>query len=340
MSLIEGAASSMIEGYVSNLPTLAAHLAGGQTDTQAGIIAVNVDGIAQALDKSGQPFREDALLSLHSTVLPQPVKLSGKIRDFQVWIAGMTPVTAVSVPPPWEHVRDCLEDWYSFLAREDLPPVEHIALSHAQFESIHPFGDGNGRTGRAVAMWQMKAKGLPVVPLSSVLYGCRQDYYSALRAYKEGDCEPVVSLFAGAVSGAAEAMCEFTGEFEALTGAIRSDLGSLEHGGVLADIFAEHGAATSAGLAEAAGISKADAEKAMCSMDSPRLFRETSQASEVWLCPEYFDIAYKINDHAVASRSPVVPEIDTRALSWRSDRLAARRAYPVRPGTQRLLSIP
>lgn len=123
---------------------------------------------------------------------------AGKNRDQMVWIGGDSPVTAMFVPPRHEDVPRALEDLELFLRRADTSPLVQAAIAHAQFETIHPFTDGNGRTGRALVSAILSARGLTrnfTVPISSGLLGHTGEYFKALDAYREGRLEPIVEQF-------------------------------------------------------------------------------------------------------------------------------------------------
>ena len=98
----------------------------------------------------------------------------GRWREQQVWIGGsrLGPHAAVFVPPVHERVPGLIDDLVAFIARDDVPVLAHAALAHAQFETIHPFEDGKGRTGRAVVRSILRSKGLTrmvTVPISAGL---------------------------------------------------------------------------------------------------------------------------------------------------------------------------
>ncbi|WP_408654831.1 Fic family protein [Jatrophihabitans sp.] len=96
-------------------------------------------------------------------------------------------------------------DLETFLSRNDLPPLIHAAIAHAQFETIHPFSDGNGRTGRALVHSILRAKGLTrqvTVPVSAGLLADTNSYFAALTAYREGDPEPIVERLSNATFAA------------------------------------------------------------------------------------------------------------------------------------------
>ncbi|WP_201295193.1 MULTISPECIES: Fic family protein [Nocardia] len=102
----------------------------------------------------GESITEDVLLEIHRRLLAgtRLAEHGGSLRDVQNWIGGSSfnPCSAAFVPPPPELVPELMEDLISFCNSDDLPAVAQAAIAHAQFETIHPFIDGNGRTGRAL----------------------------------------------------------------------------------------------------------------------------------------------------------------------------------------------
>ena len=131
----------------------------------------------------------DDLLGIHERLLrgTRLERHAGQVRDEQNWIGGSSynPCSASFVPPPPERVRDLLEDLCRFCNQDDMPAIAQAALAHSQFETIHPFVDGNGRTGRALIHVILRRRGLaPVVvpPVSLVLATWSQDYIAGLTA--------------------------------------------------------------------------------------------------------------------------------------------------------------
>jgi Fic family protein len=137
----------------------------------------------------------------------------GELRRSQNWIgpAGCTLNTATFVPPPQDVVPEALGDLEKFLHREDdLPPLVKIALAHCQFETIHPFLDGNGRVGRLLITFLLTERNVlhkPVLYLSHYFKRHRQEYYERLQAVRdEGAWEAwLVFFLRGVVSIANEA---------------------------------------------------------------------------------------------------------------------------------------
>jgi len=116
-----------------------------------------------------------------------PGKTPGEFRTSQNWIGGGSPATAKFVPPPATEINRCLDDFEKFLhAGNEYPPLIKAALAHAQFETIHPFLDGNGRTGRLLTTFYLCKLGVlerPVLYLSEYFLNNQNSYYESLNAY-------------------------------------------------------------------------------------------------------------------------------------------------------------
>lgn len=129
--------------------------------------------------------------------------LPGEIRRSQNWIGGTRPGNALYVPPPVEHLNKCLSDFEKFLHNEELPVLIKAALAHVQFESIHPFLDGNGRLGRLLITLILHSGGIldePILYLSLYLKQNRQTYYALLQQVREnGRWEVWIEFFLEAV---------------------------------------------------------------------------------------------------------------------------------------------
>jgi Fic family protein len=128
---------------------------------------------------------------------------AGRWRTEQVWIGGgnLGPHLALFVPPHHDRVADAIDDLVGFIERTDLPVLAHAALAHAQFETIHPFTDGNGRTGRALVQAMLRHGQLTrnvTVPVSAGLLSDTNAYFDALTTYRLGDPFAIVSQFAQA----------------------------------------------------------------------------------------------------------------------------------------------
>jgi Fic family protein len=199
----ESTASSKIENLSATAQAIFLAELGDPSRRNASIIVANTAAMQAAL-RLADHIDADAILATHEALLSasQP-QWAGRWRDQQVWIGGSdySPHDAVFVPPHHTHVPAAIDDLLAFINREDLPPLAQAAIAHAQFETIHPFPDGNGRVGRALIHSILKAKQLTrkvTVPVSAGLLADLPGYFDALTEYRGGDHEPIVRLTAEA----------------------------------------------------------------------------------------------------------------------------------------------
>lgn len=199
----ESAASSRIENLTASARSIAeAELPGARGKSNAEQIVANTAAMTAAVELSDR-VDADAILAMHAALMVgQSRHTPGRWRTEQVWIGGgNSPRGAVFVPPRHERVPAAIDDLIAFAARDDVALLAQIAVAHAQFETIHPFTDGNGRTGRALVQSMLRNKGLTrqvTVPLSAGLLSDTDGYFAALTAYREGDLAPIVERFAHA----------------------------------------------------------------------------------------------------------------------------------------------
>lgn len=149
------------------------------------------------------PIRLSAITSAHAALMhddPLESAAAGELRTVQNWIGGsdFSPRGALYIPPPPETVPGYMDDLVTFADRSDMPALLQAAIAHAQFESIHPFTDGNGRIGRALINTILRRRGATtrvVVPLASALVARRENYFDALGSYRSGDLAPLAGIF-------------------------------------------------------------------------------------------------------------------------------------------------
>lgn len=205
----ESVASSRIEHLTSSSRKIFESEISGAGSANARLIVANVRQMQQAIAVDHADV--DTLLDMHRVLLADAAPaIAGRLRDQAVWIGGPDdhhPRGALFVPPHHEHVPGLLQDLGTFMQRNDLPVLVLAALAHAQLETIHPFADGNGRTGRALVHVLLKSGGISVngpVPISAGLLSGVDDYFAFLDAYRDGDIDPIVTLFAEAALTATE----------------------------------------------------------------------------------------------------------------------------------------
>lgn len=163
----ESMSSSQIENITAGARTLAlAELGLTGFGSNAKQVVANVDAIKRALTVADDVSLE-TILSIHEALMrDQPHIGPGAFREEQVWIGGRDsyPHGADFVPPHHSRIRSTIDDLCAFTERSDLPLVAQVAIAHAQFETIHPFNDGNGRTGRAPVHAMLKKGARPHSP--------------------------------------------------------------------------------------------------------------------------------------------------------------------------------
>ncbi len=202
----ESAASSKIENLTASARAIAeAELGHGARN--ANLVVANERAMTAAIalaDRIDAP----AILAMHTALLGAAApQIAGRWRTEQVWIGGgdHSPHGASFVPPHHSRVPDAIDDLIRFCRRTDIPALAHAALVHAQFETIHPFPDGNGRVGRALVHAQLRHAGLTrqvTVPVSAGLLTDTGTYFAALDAYRAGDPAAIVERFADAAFAA------------------------------------------------------------------------------------------------------------------------------------------
>jgi Fic family protein len=161
------------------------------TDVTASEVLGNIDAMLYGIERVGvkDEITVDVLLEIHRRLLlgTRLESHAGSFRHVQNWIGGSdhNPCFADYVPPPPEFVPDLMDDLCAFCNTDDLPAVVQAAIAHAQFETIHPFIDGNGRTGRAIIHLVLRRRGLTphvLPPVSLVLATLARDYVNGLTA--------------------------------------------------------------------------------------------------------------------------------------------------------------
>ncbi len=215
----ESVASSRIEGLVLSQWRLAkAEAEGAETrDDTARSVLANVAAMEQAvkLGAKERHLKAQDILELHRLLMEATSTpgFAGRLRDQQNWIGGnaFNPGRADFVPPPPELVQDLMNDLCIFMNRTDLSPVVQAAIAHAQFETIHPFADGNGRVGRALIHVVLRRRELArryLPPVSLVLAADAKRYIGGLTAFREERIADWCGTFAESVRLAAAKAAE------------------------------------------------------------------------------------------------------------------------------------
>ncbi len=194
----ESVGSSRIEGLEASARRLArAEAALALGDDANDRVAVEVIGNIAAMESavelasSTDSFDLDDLLSIHRTLMDNSAtpELGGAVRREQNWIGGSSfnPCSAAFVPPPPEYLPALMSDLVDYVNGDEHSPLVQAGLAHAQFETLHPFADGNGRTGRALIHVVLRRRGLAgnvVPPISLVLATWSADYVGGLMTFR------------------------------------------------------------------------------------------------------------------------------------------------------------
>jgi Fic family protein len=199
----ESASSSQIENVTAGAKALAMAAIHEHAGPNAEMVAANVEAMERAVAMSDELSEITILAAQAALMAGHDYAQPGSYRDAQVWIGSgaSTPHTASFVPPHPDRIRPAMADLMAFCDRTDMPVLAHVAVAHAQFETIHPFADGNGRTGRALVHVMLKRAGATrriTVPVSAGLLGDTAAYFRALTAYRTGDPGPIIGQFSQA----------------------------------------------------------------------------------------------------------------------------------------------
>ncbi len=243
----EAVASSRIEGYQVSTLNLARALvdpraARGSARTVAANVSAMEEAIARADDPA--PITMADIAAIHATLMAQePHAAPGRLREMQNWLGGRldSPLDADFVPPPPEEVAGLLEDLVAFLARDDLPPVAQAAIAHAQFETIHPFIDGNGRVGRCLIHVVLRRTGVAprfVLPVSIVMAARPTSYVGGLVGFREGRIAAWVGSFSDACAVAAVGAADLADDVANLQGEWARRAGNPRAGSAAARLIA------------------------------------------------------------------------------------------------------
>jgi Fic family protein len=300
----EAASSSQIENLTSSPSSvLKAEFGLGETPN-ATLIVSNQLAMKAAIEAS-EDLSVDSLLQMHRTLMFQAdPENAGRLRDQAVWIGGsnLGPHGADYIAPEASAVPDLMSDLIAFSRRLDLPAIAQVALAHAQFETIHPFTDGNGRTGRALVQAMLHRLGVTAnvtVPVSAGLLQDTARYFEALNSYRLGLIEPIISVFADAARDAIANGRQLASDLhtaearwrERLT--VRSDSGAAK----LVARLMEQPVISSASAVEILGTTPANAQLAIDKLVELGILRQLGSGARnrLW---QATDVIFALDDFA------------------------------------------
>lgn len=237
----ESIASSKVEGLQLGVRELARAEAkaesGGKPGPTALELLANIDAMVLAVDEAAtvERFGVTEITAIHRRLLERAPHqhIAGRVRTQQNWIGGndYNPCGADFVPPPPEDVDRLLADICASINDETLSPLVQAALVHAQFETVHPFDDGNGRTGRALVHVVLRRRGIAprfLPPISVVFAGARDRYIAGLTAFRGDGVAAWIEHFAAATVRAARLARTYIEAVRALQERWRDQLRALD----------------------------------------------------------------------------------------------------------------
>jgi Fic family protein len=200
-----------------------------------------------------------------------------------------------------------MADLMEFTARVDLPALLQIAVAHAQFETIHPFADGNGRTGRAVIQLMLKSAGLvthAIAPISAGLLTNTEEYFDALTAYRRGDALPIVERLADAARFAASSGMCLVEQLVTQLDEDRGRLAGLRPQAVawrVLPLLVAHPVVNAKFLTSQVGLADASAQRALTQLTSAGVLHERTglRRNRVW---QHDGILRVLDAHAASTR--------------------------------------
>lgn len=207
----EGIASSRIEGEVASTRRVFAAEYAPQdvSDRQAERIVNSIEVMSEVIATADRGVRPNDFDEWHSLLfkgVPVTFEL-GSVRHKQNWIGTRTdtPFGAEFIPAPPELVESALRDLADFVDRVDVAPITQAAIAHAQFETIHPYPDGNGRIGRALVYRSWAYRGVTSLinpPISRILVERQEAYIGGLTSYRHGEIDEWLAFFVEVVMSA------------------------------------------------------------------------------------------------------------------------------------------
>ncbi len=306
----EAVITSQIEGTQATLRDVFTFEGTEQTDRPDDVREVcnYVDALTHArrqlADPGGLPLSRRLLCDSHR-ILMRGVrgedKLPGEVRRSQNWIGGSRPGNARFVPPPPEDVPDTLQALERWLHDDDdLPPLVRVGLAHVQFETIHPFLDGNGRIGRllmALLIEHWRLLDQPLLYLSLAFRREQQEYYARLAAVRSnGDWEGWSTFFLGCVREAADDGVRVAQAVHSLIGRDRSLIITHDRATVAAvrllDCLPSNPVVTVSKASEVLGLTAPPTRKAIELLERLGVLREITgkQRDRVYAYHEYMQI--------------------------------------------------
>lgn len=306
----ESAASSQIENLTSSVRNVAlAELAQDAAPQNARLIAGNLEAMRCALALDDE-LTVEGICAIHRALINRGgMTFGGRLRDEQVWVGGTaySPHGALFVPPAPGRVPAYLEDLVAFAARDDVNPVVKAALLHAQFETVHPFIDGNGRTGRTLLHKLLRRDGVlthATLPVSAGLLHNIDAYMASIKDYQGGNPLPVIEQLVDALELAVTLGTLVARRIDEVMASWRERMTERRGSSILhlPDVLAEQPVVDSAYLAERMGITRRAATSLIERALGYGIIRPVGnrKRGEFYQASELIDVLEEVSDmHAV-----------------------------------------
>lgn len=313
----ESVASSKIEHLDASVDDYARALHGARANASAvAMVAASraMERLITSVSESRHIALNDLLDAHRALMADEPTERghAGRVRDVQNWLGGSdySPRGALLIPPPPDLLAGLLDDVLAFANREDVPSLLQATVAHAQFETLHPFTDGNGRLGRALVNAILRARGTTtkvVVPIASALVARRDEYFSALDDFREGDLEPILRRFANAALIAAEEASVTAERIRQLPDEWREEIGRTRRGSapmLLLEHLLTHPVINATDVETSLGVGTSVAYAAIERLESSGVLRPLTdrKRNQVWgasaLMDELSDLDTRIQTRA------------------------------------------
>lgn len=300
----ESVASSRIEGLrVSHRRLEEAAFEPRAARGAALSVVRNIEAMNAAVElgMKADALRVEDLCAIQATLLntERDRHIAGMVRVEQNWIGGgTTPRNAQFIPPPPEDVPALMDDFVRFCNRDDLSAVTQAALAHVQFETIHPFADGNGRTGRCLIHVILRRRGISrriVPPVSVVLAANSARYIAGLSAFRAEDLAGWCAIFAEAMEVAGTRATELGRSLADLRGEWLQRAGSPRRGSTsrrLIEGLAGHPLLSVASTAKLLAVSEEAARLSLNQLSASGVVRQVTigRRNRAWAAEEIFDL--------------------------------------------------
>jgi Fic family protein len=295
----EAMSSSRIEQITDSARAIATAETGLGKSMNAELIVANTRAMQSSVAAAGT-LDEKAILATHKILMEvDDPKIAGQWRQLQNWIdeGNAGPRLAVLVPPDYQRIPELMSDLVLFMRRTDIPVLVTAALAHAQFESIHPFVDGNGRTGRALIHAILRQRSLTnasTVPVSAGLLIDTGKYFDALTQYRSGDTDPMVTIMTSSTRRALFLGRELVGNLRTIRSSwddrikVRKGAGAWR----LADVVVAHPVLTRELVAQHLNVKEDNVHRSVGPFVDAGILIESGsdvRGRRVWRSPEVLD---------------------------------------------------